>query len=242
MIALLPATAALRAPLSTPDTRPAVARRDLLAGFAAAVPVLAATESVAQVPVQFEADGQFEADDGSFAFSLPPGWVGTTLPAQERGNPAHLFDIRAKQQAGPGTVLAVCDGGARGRSYGKSVAALGTLDSVANAVVQDELLNDIAAKDAIVLTKEAAGDSYVIKFLVGSKPGIIKLAIAQDRLFYIKVKANKLVKKPLSFFDDASALRFDMEQLADSFVVRQIRPTCLTASNRGEVPAEGVCI
>ena len=80
------------------------------------------------------------------------------------------------------------------------------------------------------------------KFLVGSKPGIIKLAIAQDRLFYIKVKANKLVKKPLSFFDDASALRSDMEQLADSFVVRQIRPSCLKASNRGAVPAEGVCI
>ena len=162
--------------------------------------------------------------------------------AEERSNPAHLFDIRGKQQAGPGTVLAICDGGSRGRSYGKSVAALGTLDSVANAVVQDELLNDIAAKDAIVLAKEAAGDAYLIKFLVGSKPGIIKLAIAQDRLFYIKVKANKLVKKPLSFFDDASALRSDMEQLADSFVVRQIRPTCLKASNRGAVPAEGVCI
>ena len=39
MLALLAATAALRAPLST-DSRPAVARRDLLAGFAAAVPVI----------------------------------------------------------------------------------------------------------------------------------------------------------------------------------------------------------
>ncbi len=210
--------------------------RGVLACTLAKSPLLSILPALAETPVQFE------ADDGSFAFSLPPGWVGTTLPAQERGNPAHLFDIRGKQQAGPGTVLAICDGGSRGRSYGKSVAALGTLDSVANAVVQDELLNDIAAKDAIVLAKETAADSYVIKFLVGSKPGIIKLAIAQDRLFYIKVKANKLVKKPLSFFDDASALRSDMEQLADSFVVRQIRPACLKASNRGAVPAEGVCI
>ena len=47
MLALLAATAALRAPLSTPDSRPAVARRDLLAGFAAAVPVLAAVAPAA---------------------------------------------------------------------------------------------------------------------------------------------------------------------------------------------------
>ena len=47
MLALLAASTALRAPLSAPDSRPAVARRDLLAGFAVAVPVLAAVAPAA---------------------------------------------------------------------------------------------------------------------------------------------------------------------------------------------------
>ena len=73
---------------------PTLPRQALLRGVLACT--LAKSPLLSILPALAEAPVQFEADDGSFAFLLPPGWVGTTRPDQERGNPAHLFDIRAQ--------------------------------------------------------------------------------------------------------------------------------------------------
>lgn len=104
---------------------------------------------------------RFEADDQSFFFSLPEGWVGITAPDEERASSAHLIAVSAAtsvataQRLSSGAVLrAVVDGGVRGRAYGSSLAALGPLRGVASGLVSEELLSDAAAKSAAVVDAE----------------------------------------------------------------------------------------
>ena len=88
------------------------------------------------------ADLSFLADDMTFTFELPARWVGATLPSEERASTEHLISVRAVRDDGAASVQAIVDGGIRGRRYGSSLADLGPLDSVANRLVSEELLND----------------------------------------------------------------------------------------------------
>jgi hypothetical protein len=125
---------------------------------------------------------RFEADDASFSFALPSGWVGVTGPEQERASASHLIAVsaattvaRARRLGGAAVARAVVDGGARGRAYGSSVLQLGSLQGVASKLVSDELLNDAAAKSAVLLSTELlASDAgrpsyYVVRYLVDLK-------------------------------------------------------------------------
>ena len=63
----------------------------------------------------------------------------------------------------------------RGRAYASSVLQLGSLQGVASKLVSDELLNDAAAKSAVLLSTELlASDAgrpsyYVVRYLVDLK-------------------------------------------------------------------------
>lgn len=96
----------------------------------------------------------FRADDKSFEFTLPSGWVGVTPASDERSSPSHIIAVTARQLGSGATVRAVVDGGSRGRNYGKSLADLGPLNEVASRLVADELIRDDDAKDAVVLNFE----------------------------------------------------------------------------------------
>lgn len=98
----------------------------------------------------------FRADDHSFEFMLPPGWVGVTAASDERSSPSHIIDVTACQLGSGATVRAIVDGGSRGRNYGKSLADLGSLNEVASRLVADELIRDDEAKGAVVVDFEQA--------------------------------------------------------------------------------------
>ena len=44
-----------------------------------------------------------------------------------------------------------------------------------------------------------------------------------------------------AFFDEASALQSEMEAIADSYNAAAVNYPCLEQSNKGSVPAAGVC-
>jgi hypothetical protein len=137
-----PPAAHHRQPL--PSAAPtSLTRRQLVGGSAAAL-LFAPTASWASPLLPdgpgpgVDADGNslatFEADDSSFRFSLPPGWVGVTAPEQERASRGHLIAVsaatsvaQAKLLGGGAFARALVDGGSRGRDYGASVVALGPL-------------------------------------------------------------------------------------------------------------------
>ena len=192
---------------------------------------------------------RFEADDRSFFFSLPEGWVGVTAPGEERASPGHLIAVSAAttvataKRLGSGAVLrAVVDGGVRGRAYGSSLAALGPLRGVASELVSEELLNDAAATSAAVLDAEEVQRTsrsppyYIVRYVVNFKPVIAKLTIVQDRLYCVKVRATE--ERSGSFFDEESALRQEMEAVVQSFRVAQISRRCVRESNQGNVPTD----
>lgn len=192
---------------------------------------------------------RFEADDRSFFFSLPEGWVGVTAPGEERASSGHLIAVSAAttvataKRLGSGAVLrAVVDGGVRGRAYGSSLAALGPLRGVASELVSEELLNDAAATSAAVLDAEEVQRTsrsppyYIVRYVVNFKPVIAKLTIVQDRLYCVKVRATE--ERSGSFFDEESALRQEMEAVVQSFRVAQISRRCVRESNQGSVPTD----
>ena len=168
-----------------------------------------------------------------------------TRPEQERVSEGHLISVFAQRADGSGSVQALVDGGFRGRRYGSALADLGPLDAIANQLVSDELLNDEAAKAASVVSAEktaSKGSSYyLVRYQVGGKPAIAKLAIIQQRLYCLKVKATAPAPRPLAFFDEASALQSEMEAIADSYNAAAVNYPCLEQSNKGSVPAAGVC-
>lgn len=215
--------------------------RSLLATVSVAGPTILSSSPCSAIadPIKFQ------ADDKSFDFALPPGWVGMTPGPQERSIPSHLIAVSAQQVEGSATARAIVDGGSRGRAYGTSLAALGPLDKIATRLVQDELLNDDTAGDALVLSAEQVAGSikgssyYVIRYLVGAKPAIAKLAVIQNRLYCIKVKANK--KASASFFDEPSTLQVDMESIVASYNAFPVNFICLGQSNKGNIPTAGSC-
>lgn len=255
-----PPAAHHRQPL--PSAAPtSLTRRQLVGGSAAAL-LFAPTASWASPLLPdgpgpgVDADGNslatFEADDSSFRFSLPPGWVGVTAPEQERASRGHLIAVsaatsvaQAKLLGGGAFARALVDGGSRGRDYGASVVALGPLQGVASELVSDELLTDAAAMSAIVLSTEqvaAVGRQpayYMVRYLVNDRPAIAKLAVVQGRLYCLKVRAERDVTAGTSarFFDVDSPLRRDMELVASSYAAAPISGRCLRASNSGAAPA-----
>ena len=71
------------------------------------------------------------------------------------------------------------------------------------------------------------------------QPTIAKLSVIQNRLYYIKVKANRVA--PTAFFDQPSVLRDDMEAIAESFNSFPINFRCLEQSNKGVAPPPEIC-
>ena len=137
-------------------------------------PLPALADSVTTATLDQGSGIKFQADDLSFEFVLPQGWTPATPADQERAAPSHLIAVSAVQGGGgSATVRAVVEGGSRGRKYGTKLGDLGSLDETADRLVLKELLNDDAAKDAAITSKERTsfkGSSYyVIKYAVGSK-------------------------------------------------------------------------
>ena len=197
-----------------------------------------------RLPAAAELPIIFQADDRTFTFDLPPRWVPVTLPDKERDSTGHLISVRAQQADGLASVQAIVDGGFRGRKYGSALSDLGPLAQVADTLVSDALLNDDEAKSAAVYSAEKTGgfggsSYYVVRYQVGAKPAVAKLAVLQQRLYCCTVRAEKPAK--LSFFDDESQLRADMESIIDSYSASPVNAPCLDASSKGSVPAEGVC-
>ena len=190
-------------------------------------------------PALAAADGvTFEADDETFRFALPRGWIGSTAPEQERASPSHLISVRAQQQSGGASLQAIVDGGFRGRKYGSSLSDLGSLAAIANGLVKQELLNDDAAQSASVLSSERTSfrgmSYYVVRYEVAGRPAIAKLAVAQQRLYCLRVRAAS--RSAPSFFETTGPLRDDMEAIAESYSVAAVDDACLTQSNKGSVP------
>lgn len=190
---------------------------------------------------------RFVADDLTFGFELPPKWVPSTAADQERASSGHLIAVRAQRTDGAASVQAIVDGGSRGRRYGSSLGDLGPLEVVAQRLLQEELLNDDSAKYASVVSSERTGGLggtayYVVRYELGGRPAIAKLAVVQQRLYCVKVRATE--EKPAGFFDvpeASSSLRADMEAVIESFNVVAVNSPCLSKSNAGSVPDEGVC-
>ena len=193
----------------------------------------------------FAADIRFESDDLSFGFELPPQWVPATAPEEERASGGHLISVRAQKLDGAASLQAIVDGGSRGRRYGSSLRDLGSLEMVAQRLVQEELLNDSGADFASVISSEQTGglgstSYYVVRYQVGGKPVIAKLAVAQQRLYCIKIRAKE--EEKAGFFERAGGkLLSDMEAIAQSFGVVAVNYPCLESSNAGKVPDEDVC-
>ena len=82
---------------------------------------------------------------------------------------------------------------------------------------------------------------YEIRYQMSGRPAIAKLAVVQLRLYCLKVRASKVVEPAGAFFERESSLRSDMEAIADSFSVVAVNSPCLSTSNKGGVPADGVC-
>jgi hypothetical protein len=82
---------------------------------------------------------------------------------------------------------------------------------------------------------------YVVRYLVGFKPAIAKLAIRDGRLYCVKVKSNEVSERPGVFFDEQTGLPREMEEIARSFRVASVNPVCLMQSNAGRVPIGGAC-
>lgn len=201
-----------------------------------------------------EANIRFEADDQTFTFDLPSGWVGVTRPEQERASDEHLISVRAQRLDGAASLQAIVDGGTRGRRYGTSVKDLGPLEAIADRLVSDELLGDEQAKSASVVSAERRNfrgvPYYVVRYQVGFKPAVAKLAIVQQRLYVLRVRATKPADAS-AFFADATAgtaagrggglLRAEMEGIAESYTAAPVNFPCLDQSNKLRVPAAGEC-
>ena len=117
-------------------------------------------------------DITFLSDDQTFAFSLPPRWVPATKPDDERAAGEHLISVRAQQMDGAASMQAIVDGGVRGRRYGSSLADLGPLDAIAQKLVSEELLNNVEAKSANVISAERVninGRYYLIRYMLDFK-------------------------------------------------------------------------
>jgi len=147
---------------ATALTRQQLLRGLLISATVSCPTLLGATRLVSaalpplNAPAPATAPVLFRADDRSFEFALPTGWVGATAPQEERANPSHIIAVSARDLASSATVRATVDGktGSRGRDWGASLAALGPLDEVASRLVTDELIGDDDAKDAVVLEVE----------------------------------------------------------------------------------------
>lgn len=190
----------------------------------------------------------FRADDLSFEFKLPSGWVGGTPVSEERASPSHIIAVSAQKPGTTASLRAVVEGGSRGRNYGRSLADLGSVSEVAGRLVSDELFKDDDAKDAVMIDYEqvdpaAPGEPfyYVVRYLVGFKPAIAKLAICDGRLYYVKVKTNTVSGRATVFFNEPDQLANDMEEIIRSFHVAKMNPICLAQSNAGKVPVERSC-
>ena len=188
---------------------------------------------------------RFQADDLSFGFELPPTWVPATAPEDERTSAGHLIAVRAQKMDGTASLQAIVDGGSRGRSYGSSLSDLGPLETVAQRLLQEELLDDNAADFAALASSGRTGGLggtayYVVRYQMGGRPAIAKIAVAQQRLYCIKVRAEKDQAKA-GFFERESSVRTDMETIADSFSVVAVNSPCLMRSNAGKVPGADAC-
>ena len=77
----------------------------------------------------------------------------------------------------------------------------------------------------------------------GSKGGQQRMrteaAVLQQRLYCIKARATK--PAPTDFFDKESPLREELETITESYFASAVNSPCLTVSNAGSVPGEGVC-
>ena len=188
---------------------------------------------------------RFQADDLSFGFELPQQWVPATAPDKERESRGHLISVCAQAVDGTASLQAIVDGGIKGRRYGSSIRDLGSLQAVAEQLVVEELLNDSAANFADVVSSERTGGLgstlyYVVRYQVGARPAIAKLAVVQQRLYCIKVRATKVEK--LDFFErDGGHLRSSMEAICQSFSIVAINAPCLVRSNAGSLPDGGIC-
>jgi hypothetical protein len=187
---------------------------------------------------------RFLADDSSFTFELPPRWVGVTAPAQERDSLEHLISVRAQQIDGAASLQAIVDGGSRGRKYGSSVQALGSLDEIANRLVANELLADEAAESAAVVSMEQTSHRgapyYLVRYQIGQRPAAAKLTVLQQRLYCIRIKAAK--PAPTDFFDQVGgSLLADMEAILESYYASPVNYPCLEASNKQRMPSGGLC-
>mgnify|MGYP003685468565 CR=1 FL=1 len=103
----------------------------------------------------------FRADDLSFEFKLPSGWVGGTPVSEERASPSHIIAVSAQKPGTTASLRAVVEGGSRGRNYGRSLADLGSVSEVAGRLVSDELFKDDDAKDAVMIDYEQVGYSLL---------------------------------------------------------------------------------
>ena len=76
---------------------------------------------------------------------------------------------------------------------------------------------------------------YVVRYEVDGRPAIAKLAVAQQRLYCLRVRAAS--RSPASgFFETRGPLRDEMEAIARSYVVSAVDSACLAQSNTGSVP------
>ena len=79
----------------------------------------------------------------------------------------------------------------------------------------------------------------MVRYRVDARPAIAKLAIAQQRLYCLRVRAAK--SEAADFFEEDAAtsggLRAEMEDLVESYVVAPVDAACLAQSDKGEAPA-----
>ena len=81
----------------------------------------------------------------------------------------------------------------------------------------------------------------VVRYQVDAKPRIAKLAVVQQRLYCLRVRAT--APAPSDSFDAKGAigLRAEMETIAESFGAFAVNLPCVAQSNSGRVPSEGTC-
>ena len=134
--------------------------------------------------------------------------------------------MRAQKLDGAASLQAIVDGGSRGRRYGSSLRDLGSLEMVAQRLVQEELLNDSGADFASVSSSEQTGGlgstSYYDRALSGGwEAGHCKTRSRAAAALLHQNPWQERRRRLGAFFErEGGTLLSDMEAIAQSFGVR----------------------
>ncbi len=170
----------------------------------------------------------FQSDDKSFDFALPPSWKLDAAPP--RGDPSHLFCVRAARSDGVAQLEMTvdADSGPKG-----GISALGSVDTLGLSLLssQPQPAKLVSASKVPGSAPFAAG-TYELRYAIGaSQQRVVKLARAQQRLFKLAVA---LPAEP------SDEVRAEVESILQSWKAFPVNAGCLSQSNRGAV-LPGVC-